>query len=89
MDEGGSRKFRNLIKDLLKNSTAQQFLALVKRTNLARGQCPLGLFEFAPPLEAHAGYEQDPIVLGIMANGVGTDAMAATVRDACTWVNIE
>ena len=50
---------------------------------------PLGLFEFAPPLEAHAGYEQDPIVLGIMADGVGTDAMDKSVRDACTWVNIE
>ena len=29
------------------------------------------------------------IVLGIMANGVGTDAMDKSVKDACTWVNIE
>ena len=49
----------------------------------------LGLFEIAPPLESHAGYEQDPIVLGVMANGVGTSAMDKTVSDACTWVNIE
>jgi hypothetical protein len=50
---------------------------------------PLGLVEIAPPLEAHAGYEQDDIVLSIIAGGVGKDTMKPQVAERCDWINIE
>jgi hypothetical protein len=50
---------------------------------------PLGLTEIASPLKAHAGYQQDDIVLSIIAGGVGTDVMAKKVAERCTWIDIE
>ena len=50
---------------------------------------PLGLIEIAPPLESHAGYQQDEIVLQIIAGGVGTDQMSPEVEERCEWINIE
>jgi len=50
---------------------------------------PLGLVEIAPPLEAHAGYAQDEIVLDIIAGGIGTGTMRQRVSERCNWTNIE
>ncbi|MDF1554473.1 MAG: hypothetical protein P1P84_15485 [Deferrisomatales bacterium] len=46
----------------------------------------LGLGEFANPMAAHVGYDNDERVIELMVRGIGTDAAAPVVKERCEWI---
>jgi len=54
--------------------------------NVAPVSSILGLGEFANPLRAHSGYDNDKRVIAIISHGVGHDTTAPIVRERCNWL---
>lgn len=54
--------------------------------NVAKPISLLGLGEFANPIRAHDGYDQDERVIALIAHGVGHDDAAEVVKERCTWL---
>lgn len=56
--------------------------------NVAGVKDVLGAAEFADPLEAHLGYQEDDRVIGIITEGVQRNDQAAIVSERCEWTEI-
>ena len=54
--------------------------------NIAKPISLLGLGEFANPIRAHDGYDQDERVISLIAHGIGHDNSAEIVKERCTWL---
>ena len=44
--------------------------------------------EFANPGRAHSDYENDPRLLGLITEGLGTGQGSAVVREQCRWIEV-
>lgn len=47
-----------------------------------------GVGEFASPLAAHSGYQNDRRVIALIAGGLGTDFSSPMIQDRCTWLQV-
>lgn len=47
------------------------------------------LGDVADPLSAHSDYEADPVVIGLMTQGLGQNSTAPIVKDRCTWIRTD
>jgi hypothetical protein len=45
-----------------------------------------GLGEFVNPMAAHASYENDARVIGLIVGGIGNEKVSAQVSAECTWL---
>jgi hypothetical protein len=56
--------------------------------NIAHVRSVLGLGEFANPLTAHSGYDDDERVIALITRGIGQPETAAVVEERCTWLEV-
>lgn len=54
--------------------------------NVAEPVSLFGVSDFANPLAAHGGYDQDERVVALMAHGLGQAGTAEVVKQRCTWL---
>jgi hypothetical protein len=56
--------------------------------NIAQTTDVFGMLEFANPLEAHSGYQEDDRVIQIISAGLHRDALPPLIAQKCNWTNI-
>ena len=54
--------------------------------NVAAPVSLFGLSEFANPLEAHVGYDNDERVIALIAHGLGHEDQSPLIAERCTWL---
>ncbi len=57
--------------------------------NIAHVISLFGIGEFADPLAAHSGYDQDERVRNLFAHGVGNPHVAPIVKERCSWTEAD
>jgi hypothetical protein len=56
--------------------------------NIAPVRSVLGLGEFANPLVAHSGYDDDERVIALITRGIGQPETAAVAEERCSWLEV-
>jgi hypothetical protein len=56
--------------------------------NISQVHSVLGAADFADPIAAHTGYQDDDRVIGMIADGFSRSHMAAVVKDRCKWTEL-
>ena len=54
--------------------------------NIAKVVDLWGLGQIASPRIAHGDYDNDPRVVNLIANGIGSENTAPIVEERCTWL---
>jgi hypothetical protein len=57
--------------------------------NIASVNTILGAIDFADPITAHSGYQEDDRIINIIANGVNQPNASSSVTPKCYWTKIE
>ena len=57
--------------------------------NIANVISLFGVGEFADPLAAHSGYDQDERVRNLIAHGIGNPHVAPIVKERCSWIEAD
>ena len=56
--------------------------------NIAEVSNLLGFGEFANPMAAHVGYDDDDRVIGLITRGIGQPETAPVVQERCSWQEV-